>query len=163
MAQVKAKLSFLRISPRKVRLVSDLLKKKKVDQAKSILSFTVKKGAEPILKVLNSAVSNAKNNFQMDPSNLYVSKITVDEGPKYKRWMPRARGSAYPIQKKTSHVSIWLDEIVSGKKTEKSEEPKRQASSKPASQKPKFRPESEKQTPRSKAKGLSKIFRRKTV
>lgn len=107
--QVVAKLNYLRIAPRKVRLVADLIRKKKIEEAQTILNFTVKKASQSLLKLLNSAVANARNNFQVDPNNLYISKITVDEGPKYKRWMPRARGRASEIQKKTSHVTLVLD------------------------------------------------------
>lgn len=114
---VKAKLRYLRIAPRKVRLVADLIRGKSVEEAQTILNFTVKKAAEPLLKLLKSAVANAKNNFRLDESNLYISKITVDEGPKYKRWMPRARGQAYEIQKKTSHITIFLDELSKGKES----------------------------------------------
>jgi large subunit ribosomal protein L22 len=115
MAIAKAKLSYLRISPRKVRLVAGLIRNKKADRAQALLSFAVKKGVRPILKVLNSAIANAKNNFHLDPNTLFISKVIVDEGPKLKRSMPRARGSAYQIQKKTSHVTIILDEIKKSK------------------------------------------------
>lgn len=117
--QIKAKLSNLRIAPRKVRLVADIIRRKKTEEAQAILNFTVKKASLPLLKLLNSAMANAKNNFQLDPNNLYIFKLTVDEGPKYKRWMPRARGSAYEIQKKTSHITLILDEIKPGKKIKK--------------------------------------------
>jgi len=110
---VIAKLNYLRISSRKVRLVADLIRGKSVGEAQSILSFTVKAPAQPVLKLLNSAVNSAKNNFQLEESNLYISKITVDEGPKFKRFFPRARGQAYEIQKKTSHITIVLDELRS--------------------------------------------------
>ena len=116
---VKSKLSYLRISPRKVRLIADIIEKKKAEEAQAILGFTIKKGAGPLLKLLNSAIASAKNDFQMEPSNLYISKIIVDEGPKYKRWRARSRGMASPIQKKTSHVTIVLDEIVKGKNLKK--------------------------------------------
>ncbi len=106
---VKAK--HIRIAPRKVRLVADMIRGEKVQKAKSLLSFTVNKSAMPILKLLNSGTANAKNDFSWEESNLYISKIIVDEGPKLKRWMPRARGSASPIQKKTSHITIDLNEI----------------------------------------------------
>jgi len=116
---VKAKLRNLRIAPRKVRLVVDLVRGKTVDEAQTILRFTVKKGAALVLKLLNSAVANARHNFQLEPENLYIQKITVDEGPKYKRWMPRARGSASEIQKKTAHITLVLDEIKGLPKTKK--------------------------------------------
>ena len=108
---VTAELNYLRIAPRKVRLVANLIKRKKVEQAQTILSFTNKKSAPSLLKLLNSALANAKNNFQLDPENLYISKITVNEGPKHKRWRPRSRGVARQIQKKTSHVKIVLDQL----------------------------------------------------
>lgn len=108
---VTAKLRYLRIAPRKVRLVADLIRGKSVEEAQTILNFIQKKPASVLAKLLKSAIANAKNNFQLKPENLYISKITVDEGPKLKRWMPRARGQAYEIQKKTSHITIWLNEI----------------------------------------------------
>lgn len=109
--EVKAKLRHLRIAPRKVRLVADQMRGESVARSKSFLTFTVKKATEPLLKLLNSAVANAKNDFELEESNLYVSEIRVDEGPKMKRWMPRARGSASEIQKKTSHITLILSEI----------------------------------------------------
>jgi len=120
--EIKAKLSNLRIAPRKVRLVADLIRGKKTKEAQVALNFAVKKSSLPLLKLLNSAIANAKNNFQMEQDNLYISKITVDEGPKYKRWMPRARGVAYEIQKKTSHITLVLKEI-SESKTKKRTKP----------------------------------------
>lgn len=106
---VTAKLRHLRIAPRKVRLVADLIRGKTTGEAQAILRFTVKRAGLPIFKLLKSAISNARNNFQLDESGLYISKIIVDEGPKYKRWRARARGRAAAIQKKTSHVTIYLE------------------------------------------------------
>ena len=113
--QVTAKLRNLRIAPRKARLVADLIRNKQVEEAQAVLNFTNKKATEPFLKLLNSAAANAKNNFQLDPVNLYISKILVDEGTKLKRWMPRARGQASPIQKKTSHITLVLSEKLKTK------------------------------------------------
>jgi len=160
---VVAKLHYLRIAPRKVRLVADLIRSKSVEEAQTILNFTVKKATQPLLKLLNSAIANAKNNFQLEESNLYISRITVDEGPKYKRWRARARGRASEIQKKTSHVNLYLDEIVKkpkkvkkGKKVEEVEKIEKV----PKIEKPKFRPE--KEIPRPKIeKDMRRIFRRK--
>lgn len=115
---VTAKLNYLRIAPRKVRLLADLIRGKSVEEARTILRFTVKKGAQPLLKLLNSAAANAKNNLKLTEANLFISKIEVNEGPKYKRWRPRARGQAYEIQKKTSHINLVLSE-TKGKKTKK--------------------------------------------
>lgn len=109
--EVKAQLNNLRIAPRKVRLVADAIRNKTANEAEAILNFTVKKSSPAMLKLLNSAVSNAKNNFQLDKNNLYISKITVDEGVKLKRWMPRARGRASEIMKRSSHICLILKEI----------------------------------------------------
>ena len=107
---VTAKLRYLRIAPRKVRLVADLIRGKTVEEAQNILNFTQKRAALPILKLLKQGSSNAKNNFQMEEKNLYISTILVDEGPKLKRVRPRARGQANEIQKKTSHITLVLEE-----------------------------------------------------
>lgn len=107
----KVRLNYLRVAPRKVRLVADLVRGKSVFEAQNVLNFTPQRSAPILLKLLRSAMANAKNQFQLDESNLYISKITVDEGPKLKRWRPRARGQAYEIQKKTSHVTLVLDTI----------------------------------------------------
>ncbi len=76
--QVIAKLNYLRIAPRKVRLAADLIRWKSIEEAQTILNFTNKKAASSLLKLLKQAISNAKNNFQLDPSNLYISKVLVD-------------------------------------------------------------------------------------
>lgn len=107
-----AKLRYLRIAPRKVRLVADLIRGEKVEEAQTILNFTQKRAALPILKLLNQALANAKNrNLKLDKKNIYVSKIFVDGGPSYKRTFPRARGKADIILKRTSHITIVLEEI----------------------------------------------------
>jgi large subunit ribosomal protein L22 len=117
-----AKLRYLRIAPRKVRLVTDLIRGKTAEQAEKILTFTRKGAALPVLKLLNQAIANAKNNFQVvDEHNLYISKILVDEGTKLKRQLPRARGRADIIHKKTSHITLVLDEIDKTKKKKKIE------------------------------------------
>ena len=160
---VTAKLKYLRIAPRKVRLVADLIRGKRIEEAQSILNFTIKKAAPPLLKLLRSATANAKNNFQLDESNLYITKILVDEGPKYKRWRARARGRAEEIQKKTSHVTVVLDEIVKKpkklKKIKKPEEVKKVEKA-PKIEKPKLKPEIEIKKPKVE-RGIKRIFRRK--
>lgn len=115
--EVTAKLNYLRISARKVRLVADLIRGKNVEQAQNILKFTSKRAALPLAKLLKSATSNAKNNFGLDENNFYISKLLVNDGPKLKRYMPRARGQAYEIQKKTSHIVLVLKEIKETLKT----------------------------------------------
>lgn len=102
---------FLRIAPRKVRLVADLIRSKTVVAAESQLLFLSKGSARPMLKLLNSAVANAENNFKLKKDNLFIKRIMVDEGPKLKRWRPRAFGRATPILKRSSHITIILDEL----------------------------------------------------
>ncbi len=123
MTEVKAKLSFLRQSPRKVRLVADLVRGKRAKQAVDILSVLTKKAATPIRKLIESAVANAKNNFNLEEDGLIIGKITVDDGPTLKRWMPRARGRATTIRKRTSHVVVTL---ISKQKVVKKEDDKKE-------------------------------------
>ena len=106
---VKASLNYLHISPRKVRLVADLIRNKSVSEARTLLNFCVKKGSLPIKKLLDSAAANAKNNFELKEEDLFIKEIRVDDGSRMKRWRARSRGRAMPIQKKTSHISIVLD------------------------------------------------------
>ncbi|OQX00931.1 50S ribosomal protein L22 [Candidatus Parcubacteria bacterium A4] len=108
---VSVKLKYLRIAPRKVRIIADLIRGKSFEIAQAILSFTNKKGADDLLNLLNQAAANAENNFQLEKNNLQISKIIVDEGPKLKRWLPRARGKADRLEKKTSHITMTLEEI----------------------------------------------------
>ncbi|PIS34610.1 MAG: 50S ribosomal protein L22 [Parcubacteria group bacterium CG08_land_8_20_14_0_20_43_9] len=118
--EIIAKLNHLRIAPRKVRLVANLVRGKDARQSLAILIHTKKKAAGPIAKLLQSAIANAKNNFQADENKLKIVKITVDEGTKLKRWRPRAMGRAYGIQKKTSHITLVLKEQESQKSKVKS-------------------------------------------
>ncbi|MDO8523297.1 MAG: 50S ribosomal protein L22 [bacterium] len=108
--EYKAHLRYLRIAPRKVRLVADSIRGKSVREAERLLKFMSKKSALPVGKLLRSAISNAKNNFNIGQEKLFVKSIAVDKGPVLKRIMPRARGSASPIHKHTSHISITLVE-----------------------------------------------------
>lgn len=119
MTEVKAKLSYLRIGPRKLRLIADLVRGRKVVTALNTLTLLNKKGALPLLKLLNSAVANAKHNFNLAVENLRIAKITVDGGPVLKRWMPKAHGRATPIRERTSHINIVLEDFVAPVKTEK--------------------------------------------
>ena len=105
---VTASLKNYRQSPRKVRVVANLIKGKKADVAVAILAFTAKSAADPILKLLKSAIANAKN-MSISETNLVVKSITVDKGPIMKRMMPRARGRGFPIHKHTSTVNVVLD------------------------------------------------------
>lgn len=110
--EAKAHLKYARISPRKVKIVLDLIRGKDVAQAMAILKNTPKSASEYLTKLLRSAVANAENNFNMDASKLYVSECFVCPGPTLKRIMPRAQGRAYRILKRTSHVTITVKERV---------------------------------------------------
>jgi len=108
---MKASATHIRISPRKVRMVVDTVRGKSVSQALSILGFTRKKAALPVQKLLKSAVANAVENGGIsDVDTLVIDRIMVDEGPTLTRYMPRARGRATPIRKRTSHIRIMLRE-----------------------------------------------------
>ena len=108
--QATAHLKYLRISPRKVSVVLDLIRNKPANVAAAILKNTKKAAAEPVYKLLKSAMANAENNFQMDPNKLVVAKCYACPGPILKRIMPRAQGRAFRINKRTSHVTIVLEE-----------------------------------------------------
>ena len=104
--EAKAYLKYARISPRKVKIVLDLIRGKDVATAMAILKNTPKSASEYLIKLLNSAIANAEHNFGMDVSKLYVSECFVCPGPILKRIMPRAQGRAYRINKRTSHVTL---------------------------------------------------------
>jgi len=101
---------YLRIAPRKARLVVDMIRGRRVEQALGILEFTSRRAARLIAKTVKSAVANAESNQNVDVDRLYVKRAYVDEGPTLKRFMPRAHGRATPILKRTSHVTIVVDE-----------------------------------------------------
>ena len=109
MAEVKAQLNNLRLAPRKVRAVSNLIKGKNVFDALAQLEVMIKRPGLPVSKLLKSAISNAENNYSMVKENLYVKSMTVNQGVTLRRSMPRARGSAFPIKKRTSHITLVLD------------------------------------------------------
>ena len=110
MAEVKAKLRFARVSAQKARLVVDMVRGKDVNEALKILTFTKKKTGYLVKKLLQSAVANATQKQTVDPDNLYVKYIMVDQGPSLKRFTPRAQGRATEIKKKMSHMTIVVDE-----------------------------------------------------
>ena len=102
-----ASLKTYRPSPRKVRLLADLVRGKKVNDALRTLSFVDKRASGPFIKVISSAVANAKNNGR-EADSLKIAKVTVDKGLTYTRFMPRARGSASPINRRSSHITVEL-------------------------------------------------------
>jgi large subunit ribosomal protein L22 len=101
---------FVRVSPRKVRLIMDEVRGKKVDEALRLLSFSPQKGAHLLKKLINSAVANAEANKEIDVDTLYVKKVYADKGSTMKRFRPRAMGRATRIRKRTSHLTVILDE-----------------------------------------------------
>ena len=108
--RARAIAKFVRISPRKARAVMDLIRGKPVNEAEAILRHLPRRGADVIMKVLNSAVANAVNNFDLDEEVLYVAEGAVDQAPTMKRWRPRARGMATPIMKRSSHIKVVVAE-----------------------------------------------------
>jgi len=101
---------YIRISPSKVRIVIDLIRGKSVDEALAILQYTTKAASPVVAKVLNSAIANAENNREMKRQDLYVAEVYANPGPTLKRYVARSRGSASPMLKRTSHISVVLDQ-----------------------------------------------------
>ncbi|HUT96175.1 MAG TPA: 50S ribosomal protein L22 [Candidatus Paceibacterota bacterium] len=174
--EIKANLNYLRIAPRKVRSVIDLIRGKEIKEAEAQLKFISRRAAAPVLKLVKSAIANAKNNFNLEKENLFIKEIRVDEGVPNKRWMPVSRGRAHPIMKRTSHINLVLG-VKEGVKIKKAqpvksiemeETPKEAPSATVVStqkpEKPKYRPPKEIK----KGKGFigsiaKKVFRRKSM
>lgn len=108
--EAKATAKFVRVSPRKVAIVLDLIRGKDVRYAEAVLKHTPKAACEPLLKLLKSATANAENNHDMDVASLYVAECHVSQGPTLKRIRPRAQGRAFRIDKKTSRITLVLKE-----------------------------------------------------
>ena len=106
----EATLKYARISSRKVKIVADLIRGKDVDEALAIVKFTPKASSVIIEKLLKSAIANAENNHYMTRANLYIAEIYANQGPTLKRIRPAAKGSAYKIRKRTSHITVVLKE-----------------------------------------------------
>jgi len=101
---------YVRISSRKVKIVIDLIRGKSVKEAEAILQYTPKAATEPVLKLLKSAVANAENNLELNRDDLYVAEVYANQGPTLMRYRPRAHGRASRIRKRTSHITIVLDQ-----------------------------------------------------
>lgn len=165
MKQQIAKLNNLDIAPRKVRLIASALKGLSTNEAEAQLLFRPQRASGPLLKLLRSAVANAKNNQKLNPEKLVVKNIRVDQGPTLKRFLPRAMGRATSIHKKTSHVLLILEEnpnlqaprftVPAPKKVKL---PKKEKAPKP-----KLETRKEVFKPREKVGFLKRLFRRKTV
>ncbi|MBI4919898.1 50S ribosomal protein L22 [Candidatus Azambacteria bacterium] len=175
--QYKFHLNNLRMAPRKVRRVAALIKKLPVEEAETQLKFRNMRAALPILKLLKSGAASANNNFNLPIDNLYVSNIFVDEGQMLKRFMPRAFGRAGAIHKKTSHITLVLEEKIPGVKKAKKKVVKEIGSKaagmkkaesaeekKPSFAKTEGREAPKEIKPRRKSEGVArKIFRRKAI
>ena len=107
----RAVAKYVRVSPRKVQIVIDLIRGEKVDDALAILMYTPKSAAPVVEKLLNSAIANAENNLELDKGSLYVAECFANQGPTLKRYHPRSRGQAFPIKKRTSHITVILDQV----------------------------------------------------
>lgn len=108
--EARATAKYVRISPLKIHFICDEIRGKNVEEAKAILMFTPKRGAKELLKVLNSAVANAENNLNLDATDLYVKEAYANDGPTMKRFRPKAKGMAYPILKRSSHIGVVVAE-----------------------------------------------------
>ncbi|MBE3585275.1 MULTISPECIES: 50S ribosomal protein L22 [Desulfofundulus] len=108
--EARAVARYVRISPRKVRQVVDLIRGKDVREALAILRFTPKRAAVPVAKVIKSAAANAEHNYDMNPDNLYIAAAYVDQGPTWKRYQPRAYGRADLLRRRTSHITVIVKE-----------------------------------------------------
>jgi large subunit ribosomal protein L22 len=105
---IRASSRYVRVAPRKARLVADQIRGLHIDRARALLRFSPRGAAEDIGKLIESAASNAENNHDLDPGEMRVAEITVDEGPTLRRFRPRALGRATPINKRTSHIAVAL-------------------------------------------------------
>jgi large subunit ribosomal protein L22 len=171
--EIKAKLNHLRITPRKVRLIADFIRNISIKEAKTKLKFIPNRAAEPVLKLLKSAIANAQNNFNVKEDDLYIKRIMVNQDTPFKRWFPISRGRSFPILKRACHI-----ELVLGAKEDAKLEKIKQEAEKPTvsreekiektqkiEQRPKFK--ASKAPEKIKSKGFrgfaKKIFRRKSV
>jgi len=151
-------------------MIIDLVRGKKVAVARDVLRFSKNRGSLILAKLLDSAIATAKSLGQGDESNLMILKVAVDEGPKLKRFRARAKGSAYPIQKKVSHITLVLDEVKGAKpaqpsvketKGEKEAVQKEHVAIK--TEKPRFKAVSEERKTSREKRGIQRFFRRKAI
>lgn len=175
--EVKAFARYVHMSPRKLRLVADMVRKTNVEKALEQLKFSSRNAALPIMKALNSAIANAVHNHNFARENLYVKSITIDGGPVYKRYAPRAQGRAFVERKRTSHINIVLmvrentgkskHSVLSAIKPKKAEEAKVHAEENEAGKvesentKPKQGPKSEQKLKQNRVNQKRRLFNRK--
>lgn len=131
--EARAQARYVRVTPQKARRVVDLIRGMQAAEAQSLLKFAPQAASEPIGKVLDSAIANATNNLNLDPTSLVISQAYIDEGPTMKRFRPRAQGRAYRIRKRTSHITVVVesrDGAVLASAPKKAAEPKKKAAPK---------------------------------
>ena len=171
---IKAKLNYLRISPRKVRIVAREIKGMDVEAAEAYLKGVRKRAARPLLKLLKSAVANAKHNFNLEKDGLFIATIQVNQGPSLKRWRPAAFGRAHPLKKRSSHVLLEIKPKEGSKPTKTGQKITKKTKAKAEKERtrqkkkivsPKKHPPLEKKETLRKISGLEKVrkkfFRRK--
>ncbi len=175
LTEIKTQLKYLRIPARKVRFVAEVVKGLPVDEAEAKLTIASRRPKDPILKLIRSAVSNAKTNHKIDPEKLYIKNITVDQGPMFKRWMTRSRGGVDMIQKKTSHITLTLGisdknpkrrfAIIKPEKEKKEEKPskKEEKENKSKTEVIKEMKETNEIKPAKEPGSFNKVFRRKAI
>jgi large subunit ribosomal protein L22 len=117
--EVRAYARYIHVSPQKLRLVSMLVKKTPVDTALEQLKFSSRSASFPLIKAINSAIANAIHNYEMKQENLFIKSITIDPGPMFKRYQPRAQGRAFMVRKRTSHINVVLEEKERKNKSER--------------------------------------------
>lgn len=109
--EFKAQARYLRVSPRKLKLVVDLVRRQRLDKALLQLASLPQAAAKPVLKLLRSAEANARHNYKFNQGELWISRIEVGQGPRLKRWRPAARGAAHPIHRPTAHLKVVLSDV----------------------------------------------------
>ncbi|MFH1129182.1 MAG: 50S ribosomal protein L22 [Patescibacteria group bacterium] len=164
--EIKASLNYLRIAPRKVRSVIDLIRGKEIKEAEAQLKFLSRRASAPVYRLLKSAIANAKSNFNVDKENLFIKEIKVDEGVPFKRQRAMSRGRAFPIMKRTSHIIISLG-VKEGVKIEKKQsvirETKINTETKTSSKSINKKPVKETTIKPKKQNWAKRIFRRKSI
>lgn len=106
--EIRAEAKYIRMSPKKIRLVVETVRGLPLEKTINVLSFSPRRAAKPVLKVINSAIANAEHNFNFKKDDLFIKSLVVNEGPALKRWMPKARGAATPIKRRGSHILVVL-------------------------------------------------------
>ncbi len=164
---IKVQLKYLRVAPRKTRILADTIRGLSVNEAEAQLMYSKQHAGPHLVKLLHSAIANAVNNYHFEKNRLYVKEIKVDQGQKFKRWTPRARGSVNKIEKKTSHVTLILGLLKESKAEKYIFKAKEKKVKQIKESKTKEKPKTEKTSSEVKASYqpnfFKKVFRRKSI